>query len=103
MNPSQISKTKFCCAYQAEEEKEPVEAVQEVSSAFVTDLEEAVAAYASKWAERDEGLNFSQRHDPELVQDEVRPLVFEDLRAEVDEEMKILLLNLKVSSLTSWN
>jgi hypothetical protein len=42
---------------------------------------------------------FRYRYDPDLVKDELRPLVFEQVRKQVDEEMRTLLENLKVSSL----
>lgn len=38
------------------------------------------------------------RYDPDLVKDELRPLVFEQVRKQVDEEMRTLLENLKVYS-----
>lgn len=34
-------------------------------------------------------------HDPELLKDELRPLVFEEVRQQVDDEMRCLLANLK--------
>lgn len=33
--------------------------------------------------DRDEGDNFTQRHNPELVKEELRPLVFEEVRQQV--------------------
>jgi hypothetical protein len=39
------------------------------------------------------------RYDPDLVKDELRPLVFEQVRKQVDEEMRTLLENLKVCRL----
>ncbi|KAI8469151.1 MAG: hypothetical protein J3K34DRAFT_514240 [Monoraphidium minutum] len=62
-----------------------------IGSAFVPLIEAAVAEYVAKWQDRDESSNFEQRHDPELVQEELRPLVFE----EVDGEMRVLLSNLR--------
>lgn len=35
------------------------------------------------------------RYDAELVKDELRPIVFEEIRQQVDEEMAVLLQNLK--------
>lgn len=34
-------------------------------------------------------------HDPELLKDELRPLVFDEVRQQVDDEMRCLLANLK--------
>lgn len=39
------------------------------------------------------------RYDPDIVKDELRPLVFEQVRKQVDEEMRTLLQNLKVGTL----
>lgn len=47
-----------------------------------------------RWQDKDESGNFWQKYDPELVKEEVRPLVFEEIRQEVDEEMRVLLANL---------
>ncbi|KAK9817170.1 hypothetical protein WJX72_010626 [[Myrmecia] bisecta] len=66
-----------------------------VTSVFVSDIEEAVKEYVDKWQERDESANFAQRYDAELVKAAMRPLVFEEVRVQVDEEMRILLQNLK--------
>jgi hypothetical protein len=33
--------------------------------------------------DRDEGSNLSQAHDPELVKEELRPLVFDEVRRQV--------------------
>lgn len=73
----------------AEEGKEEV-----VSSIFVPDIEKSVQEYVVKWQDRDESTNFFQKYDSELVKDELRPIVFEEIRLQVDEEMRILLQNL---------
>lgn len=78
----------------AEEEKTEVT----VSSAFVGDLEAAVKLFVEKWQDHPEGANaLAQKHEPDLVRLELRPLVFEEVRLQVDEEMRVLLENLKVS------
>ena len=79
----------------AEAPKEEVK----VSGAFIDTLEDAVRVYVDKWQERDEGGNLAQRHDVELLKDELRPLVFEGVRQQVDDDMRIVLQNLKVSLL----
>ena len=48
-----------------------------------------------KWQDRDERDNFFQKHDAQFVKEELRPVVFEEVRKEVDEEMRLLLENLK--------
>lgn len=68
-----------------------------ISSAFIPLIEGAVAEYIGKWQERPApgGASWEQQHDPELLKDELRPLVFEEVRQQVDEEMRTLLANLK--------
>lgn len=51
--------------------------------------------YTSKWQERDEQNNFSQRHDVELVKEELRPVVFQEIRDQVDAEVSVMLQNFK--------
>lgn len=72
--------------------------LQVIPSVFVPAIERAVQEFVAKWQDRDESMNFAQRYDPDLVKDELRPLVFEEIRLQVDEEMRILLENLKVPS-----
>lgn len=76
------------------DEEEPVEEV--VTSLFIPDIEDAVEEYVVKWQDRDERDNFFQKYDPELVKDELRPIVFEEVRQQVDEEVRVMLQNLKV-------
>ena len=54
-----------------------------ISSQFVPALEAAVQDYVTKWQDRSEAGNFSQKHDPELIKDELRPIVFEEIRGGV--------------------
>ncbi len=66
-------------------------------SIFVPDIQAAVSSFVERWQDHDEGVNaLPQKHDPELVKAEVRPLVFEEIRQQVDVEMRVLLQNLKV-------
>lgn len=68
-----------------------------MSSVFVADLEAAVKLFVEKWQDHPEGANaLAQKHEAELVRQELRPLVFEEVRLQVDQEMRILLQNLKV-------
>jgi hypothetical protein len=86
----------------------PGEAVEEkkeetVSSVFVSDLEAAVKVFVEKWQDHPEGANaLAQKHEAELVRQELRPLVFEEVRLQVDEEMRVLLQNLKVCCSAVW-
>jgi len=76
---------------------EAVEEVVEekVGSVFIPAIEAAVQEFVAKWQDRDESANFFQKYDAELVKDELRPIVFEEIRTQVDEEMRVLLQNLK--------
>lgn len=76
-----------------------------MSSAFMGDLEAAVKLFVEKWQDHPEGANaLAQKHEPDLVRQELRPLVFEEVRLQVDEEMRVLLQNLKVGlhRLAGW-
>ena len=82
-----------CVGSAAEEKKQ-----ETVSSAFMGDLEAAVKLFVEKWQDHPEGANaLAQKHEPDLVCQQLRPLVFEEVRLQVDEEMRVLLQNLKVS------
>lgn len=48
-------------------------------------------AVGLRWDE----LRAVQKYDPELVKDALRPVVFEEVRVDVDDEMRVLLTNLK--------
>lgn len=76
----------------AEEEEVKVE---KVTSIFVPSIEASVHDFVAKWQDRDEKDNFFQKFDNDLVKDELRPIVFEEVRIQVDEEMRVLLQNLK--------
>uniref|UniRef100_A0A8D0E7B9 IQ motif containing with AAA domain 1 n=1 Tax=Salvator merianae TaxID=96440 RepID=A0A8D0E7B9_SALMN len=49
------------------------------------------------WLNRDEGWNFSQEYDPELIKEEKRKEVEEEIRVQVDELMRQELKNLKLA------
>ena len=51
------------------------------------------------WATRDEKENFSQRHDAELIKEQKRKEVEEEIRLQVDELMRAELKNLKAVSI----
>lgn len=56
---------------------------EKVTSIFVPALEAAVQDFVAKWQDRDESANFFQKYDAELVKDELRPIVFEEIRQQV--------------------
>ena len=52
--------------------------------------------YSAVWVPRDESENFSQKHDVELIKEEKRIEVENDIRIQVDELMRQELRNLKL-------
>ena len=93
----------------AAEEPEEASKPEVVTSTFTPDIESAVKQFVERWQTHDEGQNaLPQKHEPELVKGEMRPLVFEEVRQQVDTEMSVLLQNLKVgpgvcrASSTGW-
>ena len=64
---------------------------------FVAPLHDAVGDHCEGWAipADFEVRNFEQRHDPAAVAEQLKPVVFEEIRKEVDVEMRALLENLK--------
>lgn len=50
------------------------------------------------WQTRNEGDNFPQKHDSELIKEEKRKEVEEEIRGQVDELMRTELKNLKAVS-----
>lgn len=54
-----------------------------MGSVFVPSIEAAVQEFVAKWQDRDESANFFQAYDAELVKDELRPIVFEEIRVQV--------------------
>ena len=62
---------------------------------FVKLIHGAISDYQGDWQDIDESTNFFQKYDPELVKKALKPVVFEEIRIEVDEEMRVLLENLK--------
>jgi hypothetical protein len=54
-----------------------------ITSVFIPVIEAALAEYVGKWQERPEGDNLAQSHDVELIKEELRPLVFEEVRQQV--------------------
>jgi len=75
------------------EEEAPVE--EKMTSMFIPAIESGVQEFVAKWQDRDETNNFFQKYDADLVKEELRPIVFEEIRQQVDEEMAVLLSNLK--------
>ncbi|NXE97081.1 DRC11 protein, partial [Menura novaehollandiae] len=66
-------------------------------SNFLSILEEGSSQYKVVWQNRDNGLDFLQDHDPELIKGEEREEVEEEIRVQVDELMQEKLVNLKLA------
>nr|XP_006127509.1 dynein regulatory complex protein 11 isoform X1 [Pelodiscus sinensis] len=66
-------------------------------SNFLPIMEEGNNQYKDVWQNRDEQWNFSQEYDPELVKEEKRKEVEEEIRLQVDELMRQELKNLKLA------
>lgn len=67
-------------------------------SSFVPSINEGTEKFKSVWMTRDEKDNFSQKHDAELIKEEKRKEVEEEIRIQVDELMRAELKNLKAVS-----
>ncbi|XP_044287753.1 dynein regulatory complex protein 11 [Varanus komodoensis] len=66
-------------------------------SNFLPVMEEGNSKYKEVWQNRDEGWNFSQEYDPEMIKEEKRKEVEEEIRVQVDELMRQELKNLKLA------
>ncbi|XP_064015656.1 dynein regulatory complex protein 11 [Pogoniulus pusillus] len=64
-------------------------------SNFLSIMEEGNRQYKVFWQNRDKGWDFHQDHDPELIKEEKREEVEEEIRVQVDELMQQKLKNLK--------
>ncbi|ELT91740.1 hypothetical protein CAPTEDRAFT_137881 [Capitella teleta] len=67
-------------------------------SSFVPAMGEATETYSTVWEPKDEGDNFSQKHDVELIKEEKRMEVETEVRVQIDELMRQELKNLKLVS-----
>ncbi|NXK94658.1 DRC11 protein, partial [Formicarius rufipectus] len=65
-------------------------------SNFLSMLEEGSSQYKVFWQNRDNGLDFFQDHDPELIKEGKREEVEEEIRVQVDKLMEEKVRNLKV-------
>ncbi|XP_063173921.1 dynein regulatory complex protein 11 [Candoia aspera] len=66
-------------------------------SNFLPIMEEGNNKYKDVWKNRDEKWNFSQEYDPELIKEEKRKEVEDEIRVQVDELMRQELKNLKLA------
>ncbi|MCO5594040.1 hypothetical protein L7F22_048059 [Adiantum nelumboides] len=47
------------------------------------------------WHNKDDSANLTQKHDPDLLKSCLRPLIFEEVRVEVDQDTRVILNNIK--------
>ncbi|XP_009885886.1 PREDICTED: IQ and AAA domain-containing protein 1 [Charadrius vociferus] len=78
-------------------EQEEEEGWKMAPSNFLSIMEEGNSQYKAVWQNRDEGWDFLQDHDPELIKEEKREEVEEEIRVQVDELMQQKLENLKLA------
>ncbi|NXL94423.1 DRC11 protein, partial [Alectura lathami] len=77
--------------------KEEDEGWKMAPSNFLAMIEEGNSLYKVVWQNRDEGRDFLQDHDLELIKEQKREEVEEEIRVQVDELMQQKLENLKLS------
>ncbi|XP_073433693.1 dynein regulatory complex protein 11 [Dendrobates tinctorius] len=66
-------------------------------SQFLPDISSANDSYEGVWLNRKESWNLFQTHDPELIKEDKRKEVEEEIRIQVDELMRQELQNLKLA------
>ncbi|NWX38790.1 DRC11 protein, partial [Steatornis caripensis] len=77
--------------------KEEDEGWKMAPSNFLSIMEEGSSQYKAVWQNRDEGWDFLQDHDPELIKEEQREELEEEIRVQVDELMQQKLENLRLA------
>ncbi|NWW96633.1 DRC11 protein, partial [Rhynochetos jubatus] len=77
--------------------KEEEEGWKMAPSNFLSIMEEGNSQYKAIWQNRDDGWDFLQDHDPELIKEEKREEVEKEIRVQVDELMQQKLENLKLA------
>ncbi|XP_010283947.1 PREDICTED: IQ and AAA domain-containing protein 1 [Phaethon lepturus] len=78
-------------------EQEEEEGWKMAPSNFLSIMEEGNSQYKDIWQNRDKGWDFLQDHDPELIKEEKREEVEEEIRVQVDKLMQQKLENLKLA------
>ncbi|XP_038642218.1 dynein regulatory complex protein 11 isoform X1 [Scyliorhinus canicula] len=77
--------------------EEEVEGWKMVPSNFLSTMAEGQSTYEVIWQNRNEELNFPQKHVAELIKEDKRKEVEEEIRVQVDELMRQELKNLKLA------
>ncbi|GCB60130.1 hypothetical protein scyTo_0014113 [Scyliorhinus torazame] len=77
--------------------EEEVEGWKMIPSNFLSTLAEGQSTYEVIWQNRNEKLNFPQKHVAELIKEDKRKEVEEEIRVQVDELMRQELKNLKLA------
>ncbi|NXA48472.1 DRC11 protein, partial [Nothocercus julius] len=82
---------------QKTEKKGEEEGWKMAPSNFLPVMEEGSSQYNAIWNNRDEGWNFLQERDPELIKQEKREEVEKEIRVQVDEVMRQEVKNLRLA------
>ncbi|NXJ89338.1 DRC11 protein, partial [Corythaixoides concolor] len=82
---------------QKTEKKEEEEGWKMAPSNFLSIMEEGSSQYKAVWQNRDKRWDFLQDHDPELIKEEKREEVEEEIRVQVDKVMQQKLENLRLA------
>nr|XP_057930400.1 dynein regulatory complex protein 11 isoform X1 [Doryrhamphus excisus]XP_057930401.1 dynein regulatory complex protein 11 isoform X1 [Doryrhamphus excisus] len=73
------------------------EGLMMLPSAFLAELEMGNKAFADFWETRSEYKNFNQRHEVELIKEEKRVDIQEEIRTKVDVEMRVELADWRLA------
>lgn len=63
---------------------------------LIADMQESVVKYQKVWSNLDESENFQQKYDVEIAKEMVTPEAAETIRKQVDEQLLMVLENLKL-------
>ncbi|XP_053286786.1 dynein regulatory complex protein 11 [Pleuronectes platessa] len=77
--------------------EEEEEGLKMLPSAFLSDLQVGNKTFEDFWKKRNESKNFVQRHDPELIKEEMRKVVEAEIRPQVDVQMREELAEWKLA------
>ncbi|XP_024529622.1 IQ and AAA domain-containing protein 1 [Selaginella moellendorffii] len=62
---------------------------------FLRHVRECLELYTRNWHDKDNSADLTQKHDMEMLKSHLRPMVFEQIRLEVDETTRVILDKVK--------
>ncbi|XP_024531716.1 IQ and AAA domain-containing protein 1 isoform X2 [Selaginella moellendorffii] len=62
---------------------------------FLRHVRESVDVYTHSWHDKDDSANLAQKHDTDRLKGQLRPMVFEEIRLEVDQNTRVILDRVK--------